>query len=243
MKRKTNFMKIKQLALTYKSKNGVIHAIQDISLNLKKGEIVSIVGPSGCGKTTLLKLCAGLIEPTRGTIEGINSQKSSIVFQQPVLLPWKTVEQNVLLPSKITGNVVMDHVKLLEMMDLNNFSKSYPFELSGGMQQRVAIARSLIQDPSVIFMDEPFSALDEQMREKLNIELLNMWSQLKPTIIFVTHSISEAVLLSDRVIMLSDRPATVKKEIRIDIPRPRSLDQRDTEKFSEYVKCIRQELN
>jgi NitT/TauT family transport system ATP-binding protein len=232
---------IKNLTKTYQGKNQNVEAIKHIDLDIKPGEFVSIVGPSGCGKTTLLKLCAKLINPTTGTIKGAEAKDISLVFQQPVLLGWLTVKQNIMLPTKLEKQQQINYEKLLNIVQLKGYSQSYPQELSGGMKQRVAIARSLISNPKIILMDEPFAALDEQLREELNDQLLAIHKKIKPTIIFVTHSISEAVYLSDRVIVLSKRPTTIKKEFKIKLGK-RTKELRDTKKFHEVVKCIRSEI-
>lgn len=225
-------------------------AIENISLSINKGEFISIIGPSGCGKTTLLKLIAGLLESTKGKIlldEGIDnkkaSQKLSIVFQNPILLSWRKVKDNVQLPNELNNLSLSRNVQeRIHLVGLHGFENSYPNELSGGMQQRVAIARALILNPSLLLMDEPFGSLDEINRNKLNLELLKIWNKLKPTIIFVTHSISEAVFLSDKVIILSKRPAKVKDIIDIDLPRPRKLEIKETLEFQRYVKWIREKI-
>jgi len=244
-------IEIKNLRKEWKKGDINLVAIDDISLSINNGEIISIIGPSGCGKTTLLKLITGLLNPTDGFIsikEDFGRRKSlkklSIVFQNPVLLAWRNVKDNVKLPNELNNAEENNNVQeRIDLVGLNGFEKHYPNELSGGMQQRVAIARALVLNPSLLLMDEPFGSLDEINRNKLNLELLKIWHQLKPTIIFVTHSISEAVFLSDRVVVLSERPAKVKAIIDIDLPRKRKLEMKEIPEFQEYVKCIREKID
>lgn len=216
-------------------------AIDDISLNIKKGEIIAIIGPSGCGKTTLLKLIAGLLKPTKGEIIK-NNQNLGIVFQNPVLLPWRTVEENIRLPLEFKKDKNSVN-SIINLVGLTNFEKSLPNELSGGMAQRVALARALVVNPELLLMDEAFGALDEITRSKLNLELLRIWRELGTTIVLITHSISEAVFLSDKVIVLSQRPAKIKDILDIKLDRPRNSEIKETIEFQEYVKCIRQKID
>ncbi|MCK4669832.1 MAG: ABC transporter ATP-binding protein [Nanoarchaeota archaeon] len=244
-------IEIKELQKEYRGSKKTLTAIDNISLSINKGEFVSIIGPSGCGKTTFLKLIGGLLKQTKGTISIHKKfmdkevmKKMSIVFQNPVLLPWRTVQQNVKLPIELNNeknNIDKIH-EVLELVELKDFKNCYPNELSGGMQQRVAIARALIFNPEFLLMDEPFGALDEINRNKLNLELLRIWRGLSLTVLFVTHSITEAIFLSDRVIILSNRPAKIKTIINIDIPRPRRQAVKESSQFQEYVKCIREKL-
>ncbi|MBT5021304.1 ABC transporter ATP-binding protein [Candidatus Woesearchaeota archaeon] len=242
-------IEITKLKKIYSGKNNKVCALNNISLEIKKGEFISIVGPSGCGKTTLLKICAGLIKPTSGKIEyvGKNGKRIGIVFQNSVLLPWRTVRENIFLPLELQKIKNVQKAKksvssIVELVGLNEFTDCYPFELSGGMKQRVAIARALITSPNVLLMDEPFGSLDELMRNKLNIDLLNIWRKLRPTVLFVTHSVSEAILLSDKIIILSDRPGSIKDIVTVDLKRPRSVDMKITKEFQEYVKWVRQKI-
>lgn len=212
--------KVENVTKTFESEKGSIDALSDVSFEVKERETVVIVGPSGCGKTTLLRIFAHLIEPTKGKIifqDRINSNSENtefgFVFQEPTLMPWRTVIENIILPLEITEknkNEMQEKAgKLLNLLGLNNFGEYYPDELSGGMSQRVAIARALISDPAVLLMDEPFSALDEIMRQRLDFELLNLKRKTNKTIIFVTHSILEAVILADKIIVLGLNPNTV----------------------------------
>lgn len=220
------------------------HALQEVNLDIRKGEFISLLGPSGCGKTTLLRIIADLLEPTYGTVSvfGMSpretrlKQKYGIVFQSPVLYEWRTVRNNIRLPLEIMkipkaeqNRRIDEH---LEMVGLTKFANSYPHQLSGGMQQRAGIARALAMEPELLLMDEPFSASDEFTREKLNEDLLRLWQISKKTVIFVTHNISEAVFLSDRVVVMSPHPGRVSKVIEVDLPRPRSVES--TEFFSLY---------
>jgi len=222
---------IENLSKEFKKGKGTFVALQDIKLTVKDGEFVTILGPSGCGKTTLLRIIAGLETYTSGTLT-LNGQsimgpgpKRGMVFQEYSLFPWKTVLGNVMFGLLMQGSPQEDAKKkageYLDLVGLSDFKNSYPYELSGGMKQRVAIARALAGEPEVILMDEPFGALDAQTRNNLQNELLRIWQEEKRTIIFVTHSVDEAVFLSDRIVILSKNPGTIKKEIQMTIPRPR----------------------
>jgi NitT/TauT family transport system ATP-binding protein len=227
-------------------------ALDTVSLTVGNEEFVTLVGPSGCGKSTLLKIIAGLDLPTTGlvTLNGhpLNapSRDIGIVFQNPVLLPWRSVLDNVLLPVEVMGLPKAQYVdasrRLLEMVGLRDFERHYPRELSGGMQQRVAICRSLIYNPSVLLMDEPFGALDAMTREEMGLELLRIWDEHRKTVIFVTHSISEAVLLADRVVVMTPRPGRIGTVIRVGLPRPRSVQMTSWPLFQEYVSQIREHI-
>ena len=237
------------LTKEYVTQNGApILAMENVTLALARGEFVSVVGPSGCGKTTLLKMFSGVVAPTRGTIErgrgaaGANVE-CGVVFQTPVLFPWQTVFANVMLPVRILH---LDPVAyesrardLLELVGLSAFADKFPSELSGGMQQRVAIARSLVHDPDLLLMDEPFAALDAFSRERLNLELQRIWMAQRKTVFFITHSIPEAVLLSDRVIVMSRRPGRILAEFTIPFERPRTLDLMATPAFGEIAAQLR----
>lgn len=235
-----------------------VKAIEDVGFEVRDGEFLSIIGPSGCGKSTLLRLVSGLIEPTTGEIRidgtSIDSPISDIgfMFQSPVLLDWRTVFGNVLLPYEAlrSSNNIKDDDEyyrerahsLIELVNLDDFEDSYPNQLSGGMKQRVAIARTLLPDPSILLMDEPFAALDELTRYDMNKELLDIYRETEKTILFVTHNIQEAVYLSDSVMVLSDRPGRIKDIVQIDIDRPRPLDVRNHEIFLDHVSELRQLL-
>jgi NitT/TauT family transport system ATP-binding protein len=242
-------IKIQGLHKTYLTRTGRTVALQDVDLTIGADEFIALVGPSGCGKSTLLRLVSALIKPSKGKIliDGVAlsgpSKDVGIVFQQAVLLPWRNVIDNVLLPAEILG---LDMKKarerahqLLELVGLAGFEKRSPHELSGGMQQRAAICRGLIHNPSVLLMDEPFAALDAMTREELGFELLRIWAVEKKTIIFVTHNISEAILLSDRVVAMSPRPGRISEIIEIELPRPRTIDMEFTQQFKSYSDRVR----
>lgn len=226
-----------------------IHALADINLVVNEGEFVAIVGPSGCGKTTLLKILAGLILRSSGevTVSGrdVSGPRSDIgmVFQEAVLLPWRSVLRNVLVPVEAQGlprHRYQDQaLELLDLVGLAGFEDKYPMELSGGMQQRVAICRALIRDPTLLLMDEPFGALDAMTREFMNQELQRIWLESGKTVLFITHSISEAVFLGDRVVVMSPRPGTFVVDIDIEIERPRALEVMGSERFGAYTNQIR----
>jgi NitT/TauT family transport system ATP-binding protein len=226
-----------------------VRALAGISLDIAVGEFVTIVGQSGCGKTTLLKILAGLLPRSAGTVtlrgaavDG-PSRDIGIVFQDPVLLPWRTVVENVMLPVEVLRLDRAIHreraLHLLTLVGLAGFEDKYPHELSGGMRQRVAIARALVHDPSLLLMDEPFGALDAMTREFMNLELLRIWHDSGKTVVFITHSIPEAVFLADRVIVMSARPGRVKDVITVDLPRPRDLDMMASDRFGVYARKIR----
>lgn len=236
---------INDVKKTYETRDGLLHALGPIQLNVRQGEFISIVGPSGCGKSTLLLMIAGLLEFEAGEIR-INDTPVTkpqtdigIVFQTPVLVDWRDVLGNVLLQiemRKLNKNDYIDRAKaLLESVGLKDFEKRYPYELSGGMQQRTAFCRALVHDPSLILMDEPLGALDAMTREQLRVDLERLWMQTRKTVIFVTHSIAESVQLSDRVVVFTPRPGLIDRVIDIDLPRPRSMDVREGEKYQQYI--------
>jgi NitT/TauT family transport system ATP-binding protein len=231
------------------ARGGEVQALREIDLSINAGEFVSIVGPSGCGKSTLLMLVSGLIPPTSGAIEvDARSVKGAvdniaIVFQRDVLLDWRTVLANVLLPVEIKKLDPTIHRQkareLLRSVGLAGFEEKYPGELSGGMRQRVAICRALVQDPGLLLMDEPFGALDALTREQMNLDLQRMWLRDRNTVLFITHSIEEAVLLSDRVVVMSSRPGGIADIVGNDLPRPRGAHTRSEPRFLEHVERIR----
>lgn len=242
-------IKIQGVHKTYLTRTGRTVALQDVDLTIGGDEFVALVGPSGCGKSTLLRLVSALLKPSKGEIliDGVAlsgpSRDVGIVFQQAVLLPWRNVLDNILLPAEILGlNMKKARERayqLLELVGLAGFETRRPHELSGGMQQRAAICRGLIHNPSVLLMDEPFAALDALTREELGFELLRIWAVEKKTIIFVTHNISEAILLSDRVVAMSPRPGRISEIIKVDLPRPRTIDMEFTQQFKGYSDRIR----
>jgi NitT/TauT family transport system ATP-binding protein len=233
---------------------GSVQALQNVDLDVRAGEFVSLIGPSGCGKSTLLRLIGDLLAPTSGSIsvngksprEARLSREYGIVFQQPVLYDWRTVTHNVQLPLEVMKVAAAERraraAELLQLVGLTEFADHYPWQLSGGMQQRVSIARALSFRPSVLLMDEPFGALDEMTRERLNRELLNVWAETSTAIVFVTHSIPEAVFLSDRVVVMSPRPGRTEAVIDVTLPRPRNIEIRDTPHFVELVAAVRRNL-
>jgi NitT/TauT family transport system ATP-binding protein len=246
----TTPLHVDHIDLTYSTSRGPLEAIKALSFDVAPGEFVSILGPSGCGKSTLLKLVTGLIPPTAGTISLAGSpvrgprREVGIVFQQPTLLPWKTVIENVLVPIRAMGMDVAPKrivaLELLDMMKLGKFASHYPAELSGGMQQRVGIARGLIHDPTLLLMDEPFAALDALTRELMMDELRRIWMATRKSVLFITHSIPEAVYLSDRIIVLSPRPGRVLHTLSVDLPRSRTVDTMSDPHFATLSKQLRQ---
>jgi NitT/TauT family transport system ATP-binding protein len=229
-------------------------ALEAIDLDIRQGEFISLIGPSGCGKSTLLRIIGDLISPTRGEVV-VNGKPADrarrdrdygMVFQAPVLFEWRTVEDNVKLPLEIHGSGGAARMararEMLELVELGDFLHHYPYQLSGGMQQRVAIARALSFEPAILLMDEPFGALDEMTRERMNSEVLRIWEQTGTTVVFVTHSIPEAVFLSSRVVVMSARPGRILKVIDVDLPRPRNEDSRESRRYFELVTDVREEL-
>ena len=225
-------------------------ALTDVTLDIAQDEFVTLVGPSGCGKSTLLKLIGGIIRPSEGTVllDGQPLERPSrqigMVFQRPVLLPWRSALGNVLFPIEMLGWRTKDYLepahRLIDLVGLQGFEHARPDELSGGMQQRVSICRALIYDPRLLLMDEPFAALDAMTRDELGLELLKIWTRRRKTIVFVTHSIPEAVLLADRVMVMTPRPGRVVRQISILLPRPRTLAMAFTPEFKEYAETIRE---
>lgn len=223
-----------QVGLVYPAAGGAVEAVREVSFNVADGEFVAIIGPSGCGKSSLLKLALGLEGTSAGAIriagrEVVGPRPDvGVVFQSPVLLPWRTILQNVLLPADILGleRVAAEKTarELLELAGLGGFENKYPFELSGGMQQRAGIVRALLHDPRVLLMDEPFASLDALTRETMSLELQRIWMERRKTILFVTHNISEAVLLADRVVVMSARPGRIAAELVNSAPRPRTIE-------------------
>jgi len=239
---------LKNIQKSWGKNNVTLPILDNINLQIKKGEIISIIGPSGCGKTTLLKLISGLLTPTQGSIKvdnqtSKNNRKIGIIFQKPVLLEWRNIKDNVNLPNELNQKKEKNNVQeKINLVELKGFENHYPHEISGGMQQKAAIARALILNPNILLMDEPFSSLDEINRNELNLKLLKIWNKLDFTIVFVTHSISEAVFLSDRVVILSKRPAKIKDILDIDLPRPRKIEIKESLEFQKCAKWIREKI-
>ena len=239
------FIEAEKVNKFYRTLNGTVHALEDVSFTVSKGEFVVIVGPSGCGKTTLLKIVAGLLpfESGKVKINGVPlngpSKSMGLVFQKPVLFKWQKVIDNVLAPIELMGLRKKDYydraLELLKLTKIEEFKNKYPDQLSGGMQQRVSICRALIHDPDFLLMDEPFGALDAITRDKMGFDLLNIWEKKKKTILFVTHSIPEAIFLADRITVLGQRPAKVLEIIRVDLSRPRDLSMKGSKTFGDYT--------
>lgn len=231
---------------------GTLEAIRNISIDIADGEFISLLGPSGCGKSTLLMMIAGLIKATSGELELAGSPITGprndvgVVFQSPVLLPWRTVIDNVLFPIELLRLPRAQYhdraMDLLRMTKLDEFVHALPRQLSGGMRQRASICRALIHNPSTLLMDEPFSALDAITRDDMTVELLRIWQANRKTVVFVTHSIREATFLSDRVLVMGRRPATIIDEVKIDLPRPRHIGMTEEESFNKYVRHLRKSI-
>ena len=245
---------IRGLSLIFQTADTPVFALSDIDLSIAGGEFVSFIGPSGCGKTTLMRVIADLERPTEGTItvNGVTPEQARLqraygyVFQAPALYPWRTVIRNITLPLEIMrldrGEREARAVKYLDMVGLNGFERKFPWQLSGGMQQRVSIARALSFEPKLLLMDEPFGALDEITRDHLNEQLIGLWEQTRKTVIFVTHSISEAVFLSTRIVVMSPRPGRILEVIDCNLPGKRKLDIRETPEFLAVAHRVRQAL-
>ncbi len=242
-------IEVHSLSKIYATSSGATVALRELDFDISAGEFVSVVGQSGCGKSTLLKILSGLLSFSSGTVT-LNgtalqgpSKEAAVVFQSPVLLPWRTVLDNVLLPIEFRGLRRSEYrqsaLELLSITGLSDFADRYPYELSGGMQQRAAIARALLPDPKLLLMDEPFGALDAMTREQMNLELMRIWSRSRKTIFFITHSIAEAIFLSDRVIAMTSRPGRIADIIDIDLPRPRDLSVINTDRFGVYAAHLR----
>lgn len=246
-------LKFLDVGKTFTSASGELSvALQPVNVEIRRGEFVSLVGPSGCGKTTLLKMAAGLISATTGEIQfdskqnGMRSSDFGMAFQTPAMFPWRTILKNVALPAEIAGNKNKEMMRraesLLGMMQISDVRDKYPSELSGGMLQRAAIARSMINDPDVLLMDEPFGALDAMTREQLNDELQQLHLAHGKTVVFVTHGIQEAVFLSDRIIVLSGKPGEMVADITVPLPRPRRFEERTSAAAKECEAEVREAL-
>ncbi len=245
---------IQHLALTFVTNDGPVEALSGIDLKVRRGEFVSLIGPSGCGKTTLLRVIADLERATSGSISvnGVTPEQARLaraygyVFQAPALYPWRTVARNVALPLEIMGLGVIERegriARNLELVNLTGFERKYPWQLSGGMQQRASIARALALEADLLLMDEPFGALDEIVRDHLNEQLLGLWAKTNKTVVFVTHSIPEAVFLSSRIVVMTPRPGKVYDVIESTLPRDRNLDIRETPDFLRIAHRVRQGL-
>ena len=248
---KLDAIEISEVSLTFQTSDGPVQALSGVDLTIAKGEFVSFIGPSGCGKTTLLRAVADLESPTAGEIRvnGMSPHEARIrraygyVFQAPALYPWRTVAANIALPLEIMGIDKAERKKRvergLELVNLKGFGQKFPWQLSGGMQQRASIARALSFDPDLLLMDEPFGALDEIVRDMLNQQLLELWAKTGKTALFVTHSIPEAVFLSTRIVVMSPRPGRIHDVIECNFPRDRTLDIRETSEFLEVAHRVR----
>jgi NitT/TauT family transport system ATP-binding protein len=252
----TPIIAIEHVGKTFDSGGGLVTALHDVSMSIAPGEFISLIGPSGCGKSTLMRLIGDLTRPTAGSIsvkgktpeQARRDRDYGIVFQAPVLYDWRTVRKNVELPLEVMGRTAADRrdksQAMLRLVGLQDFGEAYPWQLSGGMQQRVSIARALAFAPSILLMDEPFGALDEITRERMQAELLSIWgdAETDTTVIFVTHSIPEAVFLSDRVVVMSPRPGRIERVVTVDLPRPRDIVTRESPRFFELVTEVRESL-
>jgi NitT/TauT family transport system ATP-binding protein len=242
------------VSLTFETSDGEVQALSGVNLDVAEGDFVSFIGPSGCGKTTLLRVIADLEQPTSGTIlvNGVSPESARLqrhygyVFQAPALYPWRTIERNVALPLEIMGVGAANRAKrvkdYLALVNLSGFERKYPWQLSGGMQQRASIARALSFEPALLLMDEPFGALDEIVRDHLNEQLLRLWNQTGKTVVFVTHSIPEAVFLSTKIVVMSPRPGRIIDIINCDFARDRTLEFRETPEFLKIAQRVRSGL-
>lgn len=254
MEKSNHIIGIDRLGMAFQRTDGSspLHVLRNLSLGVYENEFLAIIGPSGCGKSTLLKLIGDLMTPTEGKIliEGDlpsnarKKRKISFVFQNPVILDWRTVLTNIQLPGEIFHDETTKNraQELVELVGLTGFENAYPRQLSGGMQSRVAIARALSFNPSILLMDESFGDLDELTRTKMNLELLRIWHKTKATVIFVTHSIQEAVFLSDRVAVMTPRPSRIKKILNTNLPRPRNVEDQESEEFIKLTRILREEM-
>ena len=239
------------VSLTFQTRDGEVQALSNVDLQVDSGDFVSFIGPSGCGKTTLLRVIADLQQPSAGTIliNGVSPEQARLerhygyIFQAPALYPWRTIERNVALPLEIMGFDAAERRRRVEcylkLVNLSGFERKFPWQLSGGMQQRVSIARALSFDPALLLMDEPFGALDEIVRDHLNEQLLRLWDQTGKTVVFVTHSIPEAVFLSTKIVVMSPRPGRIIDIIACDFPRDRTLEIRETQEFMKIAQRVR----
>jgi NitT/TauT family transport system ATP-binding protein len=238
-----------EVSRVFRSGAKIVNALDCVSFEINEASFVSFVGPSGCGKSTLLKIVAGLLPASTGRIsvstKAVNGPLENVgmVFQSPVLLKWRSVLENILLPVEFAKLDVTDHLgrarSLLKLVGLEDFEEMYPYQLSGGMQQRASLCRALVMDPQLLLMDEPFGALDAMTRDELDMELLKLWQEKRKTVLFVTHSIQEAVFLSDQVLVMSPRPGRLLATLAIELPRPRTMEMMSSARFGEYTLKVR----
>src|SRR5467141_4840783 len=245
---------VRNVSLTFETADGKVDALSNVSLQIADGEFVSFIGPSGCGKTTMLRVIADLQQPTAGTllVNGMSAEQARLarrygyVFQAPALFPWRTIEKNLRLPLEVMGFSDSEQrrraARYLALVNLTGFERKFPWQLSGGMQQRVSIARALSFEPQMLLMDEPFGALDEITRDHLNQHLIRLWEQTRKTVVFVTHSISEAVFLSTKIVVMSPRPGRIMEVIESNLPAKRTLDIRETPDFLAVAQRVREAL-
>ncbi len=237
-------LSVQQMDMIFPDDNGGLHAVENISFEVSPQEFVCLVGPSGCGKSTLLRVLAGLLKPTRGKIKFMGGQpRIGMVFQDSNLMPWRSVRENITLPLELNGTSTADAQSkaqdLIELVGLEGFEENLPRDLSGGMAHRVALARSLVHDPDILLLDEPFASLDALTRERMGTELLRIWQARQKTVIMVTHSISEALFLADRVLVLTQRPGSIKLDMEVKLPRPRAEEMRYTSQFGKMAKKLK----
>jgi len=241
-------LEVRDLSVSFQDEQGELETLQDASFALAPQEFVCLIGPSGSGKTTLLRVLAGLLQPTSGEVifHGDHPPRIGLVFQQANLMPWRTVISNITLPLEMQGIPMVEACRQAQewiaLTGLEGFESNWPRDISGGMAQRVALARALIQSPDLLLLDEPFGSLDALTRENMGTELLKIWQHQRKTVLMVTHSISEALLLSDRVLVFSPRPGRIQTEIEVDLPRPRSDEMRYTPQFIELARTLRSEI-
>ena len=234
---------LRDLSATFPDNNGGLQALERVSFDVRPREFVAVIGPSGCGKSTLLRILAGILRPTAGDVDfGDHRQpRVGMVFQQANLMPWRTTLENIMLPRELNGDVNAEARarELIELVGLTGFERNWPRELSGGMAQRVAIARALVHDPDLLLLDEPFGSLDALTRERMWTELSRIWQARQKTVVMVTHSISEALVLADRVLVVTARPGKVKLDLRVELPRPRGDEIRFTPQFGEFARRLK----
>ena len=238
---------VQQMDMTFPDSNGGLHAVENISFEVCPQEFVCVIGPSGCGKSTLLRVLGGLLTPTGGDVVFADGEpRIGMVFQESNLMPWRSVHENIILPLELDGmesdEAQIKTQDLIDLVGLSGFEGNWPRELSGGMAHRVAIARALIHDPDILLLDEPFASLDALTRERMGTELLRIWQARQKTVIMVTHSISEALFLSDRVIVLTQRPGSIKLDLEVGLPRPRTEEMRYTSQFGKMAKELKEAI-